>query len=146
MKLTSPVFENNQLIPQKYTCDGENVNPPLQISEVPEGVKSLALIVIDPDAPAGVFTHWVLWNINPQTSLIEENSLPEGAVEGLNSFKKHSYGGPCPPSGTHHYHFRLYALDKKLDLASSSEKTEVEKAICGCFSEWVEIIGLYQRQ
>lgn len=144
LKLSSPAFENKQLIPVKYTCDGEGINPPFQISGVPEETKSLALIVVDIDAPYGVFTHWVLWNINPQTSLIEENRVPEGSIQGTNSFEEQSYGAPCPPkNGYHHYHFRLYALDKKLDLDPSSEKRDVEKIMCGHFFDWVELIGLY---
>lgn len=145
MKLTSSAFENNQSIPSKYTCDGEDINPPLQISEVPEGAKSLVLIVDDPDAPMGTWVHWVVWNIDPSISLIEEDDVPEGGVEGLNDFGKNSYGGPCPPSGTHHYHFKLYALDKTLELDPSSKKEEVEKAMEGSILDWVELVGLYQR-
>lgn len=145
MKLTSPAFENNQSIPSKYTCDGEDINPPLQIDEVPEGTKSLVLIVDDPDAPLGTWEHWIVWNINPSTSLIEENKVPEGAVEGKNDFGKNSYGGPCPPTGTHHYHFKLYALDKILELDSSSKKDALEKAMAGHILDWVELIGLYKR-
>ena len=146
MKLTSPAFGNNQLIPKKYTCDGEDINPPLEISEVPEGAKSLVLIVDDPDAPMGTWDHWIVWNIDPATSLIEENSLPEGAVEGINSFGKQPYGGPCPPGGTHHYHFKLYALDTKLSLGASSKKRDVEKAMEGHILDWTDLVGLYQRQ
>ena len=145
MKLTSPAFENNQSIPSKYTCDGEDINPPLQIDEVPEEAKSLVLIVDDPDAPMGTWDHWVVWNIDPSTSLIKENKVPEGAVEGKNDFGKNSYGGPCPPAGAHHYHFKLYALDTKLELDSSSKKGEVEKSMEGHILDWVELIGLYQR-
>ena len=146
MKLTSPVFENNQLIPSKYACDGEDINPPLQISEVPEGAKSLVLIVDDPDAPMGTWDHWIVWNIDPDTGKIEEDSVPEGAVEGLNDFRKHSYGGPCPPSGTHRYFFKLYALDTQLELDDSSRKKDVERAMKGHILDTAELIGLYQRQ
>jgi len=146
MKLISPVFENNQFIPSKYTCDGEDINPPLQIREVPEGTKSLVLIVDDPDAPMGTWVHWVVWNIKPSTTLIEENNLPEGAIEGINSFGKRHYGGPCPPSGTHHYYFKLYALDKELELPLNSEKADVEKAMTGHILDSAELIGLYQRK
>ena len=145
MRLTSPAFENNQLIPSKYTCDGEDINPPLRIEGVPEETKSLVLIVDDPDAPLGTWDHWIVWNIDPSTSLIEENKVPEGAIEGKNDFGKNSYGGPCPPSGTHRYHFKLYALDKKLQLDSSSEREAVEKAMEGHILDWAELIGLYGR-
>lgn len=146
MKLTSPAFENNQSIPERYTCDGEDINPPLQMTEIPEGAKSLVLIVDDPDAPLGTWSHWIVWNIDPSTSLIEENSLPEGAVQGKNSFGKQSYGGPCPPIGTHRYFFKLYALDKMLELDSFSKKEEVEKSMEGHILDRVELVGLYQRQ
>ncbi len=146
MRLTSSAFENNQFIPAKYTCDGEDINPPLLISDVPEGTKSLVLIVDDPDAPMGTWDHWVVWNINPSTEKIEEGQTPEGAVEGMNDFQKHPYGGPCPPSGIHHYHFKLYALDKILDIDASSRKEDVEKAMEGSILAQSELIGLYQRQ
>jgi len=146
MKLTSPAFGNNQFIPSKYTCDGQDINPPLQISGVPEEAKSLVLIVDDPDAPGGTWDHWIVWNINPSISEIKENEVPEGAIEGLNDFEKHSYGGPCPPSGVHHYHFRLYALSKKLDLDPSSRKEDVKKAMEGFILDQTELVGLYQRK
>jgi len=145
MKLTSSAFENNQWIPSKYTCDGEDINPHLEIGEVPEGAKSLVLIVDDPDAPMGTWVHWVVWNIEPSISLIKEGSVPEGGMEGLNNFGKHSYGGPCPPSGMHHYHFKLYSLDTRLELSSSSKKEDIEKAMEGHILDWAELIGLYQR-
>jgi hypothetical protein len=143
MKLTSSAFEQGKAIPKKYTCDGEDINPPLKIENVPEEAKSLALIVDDPDAPRGVFAHWIVWNIDPKISQIEENSKP--GTEGVNDFGKNSYGGPCPPSGTHHYHFRIYALDTLLDLSSTSKKSDLEKAIEGHVLDWAELIGTYQR-
>jgi len=145
MKLTSPAFENNQSIPSKYTCDGEDINPPLQISGAPEGTKSLVLIVDDPDAPLGIWDHWLVWNISSSTPGIEENSLPEGSVQGMNSFGKQPYGGPCPPSGTHHYHFKLYALNTELSLDPSSKKEDLEEAMKGAILAQTELIGLYQR-
>ena len=145
MKISSPAFENNQFIPVKYTCDGEDINPPLQIENVPKEAKSLVLIVDDPDAPIGIWSHWVVFNIDPSVQFIEEDSSPEGAVEGLNDFKKHSYGGPCPPSGTHHYYFRLYALDTTLDLSSEATREDVLEAIKGHILASAELIGLYQR-
>lgn len=145
MKLESPAFAGNQSIPKKYTCDGKDINPPLKIEEVPTEAKSLVLIVDDPDAPFGTFTHWLVWNIDPKTTLIEENSVPEGAIQGLNDFGKNSYGGPCPPSGTHHYHFKLYAIDVLLDLPSSSKKSDLERAIKDHILDSAELIGTYQR-
>jgi Raf kinase inhibitor-like YbhB/YbcL family protein len=141
--ITSPAFENNKLIPKKYTCDGEDVNPPLNIKGIPEGTISLVLIVDDPDAPMGTWDHWIVWNI-PPVSKIDENSVP--GVEGLNDFRKHSYGGPCPPSGTHRYFFKVYALDTKLDLSSNSRKKDVEKAMKGHILAKGELVGLYSRR
>ncbi len=146
MKISSTVFDNNQFIPRKYTCDGDNINPPLLIHDVPQEAQSLVLIVDDPDAPMGTWTHWLLWNINPSTSLIEEGNIPQGAVEGLNDFGENSYGGPCPPTDTHRYHFKLYALDTILDIGPSSKKDDVEKAMVNHIIDWTELIGLYERQ
>jgi len=142
LTITSSVFKNKSVIPAKYTCDGEDVNPPLSVEGVPEGTESLVLIVDDPDAPMGTWDHWVVWDI-PPTKRIEENSVP--GTEGLNDFGKHSYGGPCPPSGTHRYFFKVYALDTKLDLPSNSRKRNVEKAMEGHILTKGEIIGLYSR-
>jgi len=141
--ITSPVFGNNGYIPAKYTCDGEDVNPPLKIEYVPGGTQSLVLIVDDPDAPAGTWSHWTVWNI-PPAEKIEENSVP--GVEGLNDFGRHSYGGPSPPSGTHRYFFKVYALDTKLDLDKNSRKNDVEEAMEGHVLAKGEIIGLYSRR
>ncbi len=146
LKISSSVFENNASIPVKYTCDGSNVNPPLSFENIPAGAKSLALIMDDPDAPMGTFVHWVLWNIDPQTKEIKENSVPKGAEQGINDFKKHDYGGPCPPSGTHRYFFKLYALDAAMSLPSSSKKADVEKAMKGHIIAEGQIMGLYKRK
>ncbi|MDI6778257.1 MAG: YbhB/YbcL family Raf kinase inhibitor-like protein [Patescibacteria group bacterium] len=147
MKITSPVFQNNESIPKKYSCDGENINPPLEIADVPESAKSLVLVVVDPDAPvAGGFAHWTLWNISSSTSQITENSVPERAIQGLTSSNSNGYVSPCPPSGTHRYFFKLYALDTNLDLPSSSKREDVEKAMEGHILDQAELIGLYQRQ
>jgi hypothetical protein len=145
MKLVSSVFENNGNIPAKYTCDGENINPPLEISGVPEGAKSLVLIVDDPDAPAGDWVHWTIWNITLDIKAISENSVPDGSVEGTTSFGKPGYGGPCPPSGTHHYQFKLYALDTLLTLESSAKKKDIERAMEGHILDKTILVGLYQR-
>lgn len=145
MKLTSPVFADNQTIPAKYTCDGENINPPLEISDVPENAKSLVLIMDDPDAPAGIWMHWIMWNLDPATKIIAENSVPAGAVEGLTSFGQPGYGGPCPPSGVHRYFFKMYALDTMLDLPSATDKAGLEKAMQGHILVKAQLIGLYSR-
>jgi len=146
MKILSPAFEANQTIPPKYTCDGENINPPLQIYDVPAGAKSLVLIFDDPDAPMGTWVHWTIWNIPPETKEIGKNSAPIGVVEGMTSFGKKGYGGPCPPSGTHRYFFKLYALDKALDLPPSAKASDIEKAMTGHILDKTELIGLYQRK
>jgi len=146
MKISSFAFENNSPIPSKYTCDGQDINPPLEIEDIPEEAQSLVLVVDDPDAPIGTFLHWLVFNINPDVSLIEENSLPSGAVQGRNGFGKESYGGPCPPFGEHRYFFKIYALDKKLDLLSGSRLKEVEGAIQDHILDQAQLIGLYQRK
>jgi len=141
--IISPAFENKKPIPRKYTCDGDDVNPTLNISGVPEATKSLVLIVDDPDAPMGTWDHWIVWNI-PPTNKIEENTVP--GVEGLNDSRKHSYSGPCPPSGTHRYFFKVYALDTKLNLAPNSRKKDIEKAMKGHILAQGELVGLYSRR
>ena len=138
LKLSSPVFEHNGTIPSKYTCDGVNVNPPVLIEHVPTGTKSLSLIVDDPDAPAGTWVHWVLWNIDPAIGEVKEDSVPKGVQQGMNDFRQHAYSGPCPPSGTHRYFFRLYALD--------TTKADLEKSMRGHIIEQAHIIGLYRRR
>jgi Raf kinase inhibitor-like YbhB/YbcL family protein len=143
LSVMSPTFENNQLIPAKYTCDGDDVNPPLTIEGVPEGTKTLALIVDDPDCPTGTWDHWIVWNIPATASKIAENTIPGN--EGMNDFRKRSYGGPCPPSGTHRYFFKVYALDVKLDLSPTSRKRDVEKAMQGHILAKGELVGLYSR-
>lgn len=144
MKIESSAFKHNEKIPAKYTCDGENISPPLAISEVPGNAKSLVLIVHDPDAPAGTWVHWNVWNIPPQTKEVREGGVPQG-IEGATSFNKPGYGGPCPPSGTHRYFFKLYALDTMLDLPSSAMKGEIEKSMTGHIIAYHEFIGLYER-
>jgi len=143
LKVTSPVFKNNEFIPVKYTCDGEDVNPPLRFEGIPEEAKCLVLIVDDPDAPMGTWVHWVVWNIPPTKGEIGEDSVP--GVEGLNDFRRHSYGGPCPPSGTHRYFFKVYALDTQLDFSTNSKKKDVEKAMEGHTLAKGETIGLHSR-
>lgn len=145
MKISSTAFEHNQRIPAKYTCDGEDVSPPLKISGVPENAKSLVLIVDDPDAPRGTYLHWTVWNIGPKTSEILENSAPTGAIEGTTDFGRTGYGGPCPPSGTHRYFFKLYALDAELALSSGAKLEDLEKEMAGHVIMQAELIGAYSR-
>ncbi len=145
VRISSPAFQNNQSIPPKHTCDGEDVNPQLVFGDFPAGVKSLALIVDDPDASAGDWVHWLVWNISPETAAIAENSVPEGAVEGTTVFGRPGWGGPCPPSGVHHYRFNLYALDMELNIPSSYLKTALEKAMAGHILDQAVLVGLYQR-
>ncbi len=145
-QISSPVFGHNQMIPSKYTCDGADVNPPLLIEGAPQGPKSFALVVDDPDAPAGTWVHWVLWNIDPKTAEIREGSVPAGASQGMNDFRKHDYGGPCPPSGTHRYFFKLYALDTTLDPGKGAAKASLERAMKGHVIAHAELIGLYKRK
>jgi Raf kinase inhibitor-like YbhB/YbcL family protein len=146
LKISSSAFAHNGSIPSKYTCDGADVSPPLAIESVPPEVKSLVLIVDDPDAPVGTWVHWVVWNISPATKEIKENSVPPGASQGMTDFRKQKYGGPCPPSGTHRYFFKLYALDSLLTLSSNSTKTTVEGAMKGHILAQTELIGLYSRK
>jgi hypothetical protein len=143
MQITSTAFEHNQEIPSKYTCDGENVNPPLDFIAVPNEAVRLALIVDDPDAAVGDWTHWLVWNLAPSTLGIEENSIP--GVEGITDFKNIAYGGPCPSQGKHRYFFKLYALDTKLDLAAGATKKDLEAAMNGHIIGKAELIGLYER-
>lgn len=145
MKLTSPAFTHNEVIPSKYTCDGENINPPFLIEGVPDGAKELVFILDDPDSQAGTWLHWTMWGISPDTKEIGEDSIPSGAKEGLSSFGHIGYGGPCPVSGTHRYSFRIYALDKVMDLQEGSALDELEKEINTSVIDRAEIIGLYGR-
>ena len=148
MKLTSNAFAHNEIIPSKYTCDGENINPALLIEGVPEGTKELMFIVDDPDAPTGTWIHWTMWNIPPDTKEIMEDSIPSGAKEGLTSFGSIGYGGPCPPAGTgtHRYSFRAYALDKILSLSEGASLDELENEISTSVIDRAEIIGLYTHE
>jgi Raf kinase inhibitor-like YbhB/YbcL family protein len=145
MSIESPAFNNNENIPAKYTCDAENINPELVFSGVPSDAVSLVLIVDDPDAPVGTWVHWTVWNIDPGTASIPENSVPAGSVEGNTDFGVPGYGGPCPPSGTHRYFFKLYALDVTLDLATTAKASDVEDAMQGHILGSAELIGLYSR-
>lgn len=145
MRLTSPAFGQNEPIPAIHTCDGDDVLPSLIISGVPEDAVSLALIVDDPDAPGGSWIHWVVWNLPASATQLSAADLPETAVQGPNDFGKSAYGGPCPPSGAHRYFFKLYALDRKLDLPAGTTATELETAMQPHLLDKAGLIGTYQR-
>ena len=144
--LTSPVFKHEEKIPSLYSCDDKDINPPLEISGVPENTASLVLIMDDPDAPMGTWDHWLLWNI-PVTEKIEEDCVPTSAMQGLNSWGRSDYGGPCPPptTGEHRYFFKLYALDTTLDLPEGTEKPAIETAMQGHILGETLLIGLYDK-
>lgn len=144
LTITSTVFANNSRMPVKYTCDGDDISPPLNIGGVPTNAKSLVLIMDDPDAPAGTWDHWIVFNIPPQTEVIGEGEEPMG-VKGENSWDRTGYGGPCPPSGTHRYFFKVYALDTQLNLSSGVRKNEIERAIEGHVLAFGELVGFYSR-
>lgn len=142
MKLNSSAFKHNEPIPRKHSCQGEDVSPELIIEDIPQGAESMALVVEDPDAPGRTFDHWVAYDM-PVTSKIEEGATP--GTQGVNSFSKRGYGGPCPPSGTHRYFFKVYALDKKLDLPAGLEKNDMQDAMRGHVIDQAELIGLYSK-
>lgn len=153
LTITSQAFSQNGSIPGRYTCDGEDTSPPLEWSGLPQGARSLVLIVDDPDAPDPkapkmTWVHWVLYNIPPSaTGLVEgikAKSLPEGTKEGLNDWKRTGYGGPCPPVGRHRYFHKLYALDIVLDDLGKPTKAQLEKAMAGHVIEQSELVGTYQ--
>lgn len=144
MKIGSPAFAENGKIPKQYTCDGQDVNPPLTIENPPANTVSFALIVDDPDAPAGTWVHWVVWNIDPATREIAGATVPKGAVQGINDFGKKAWGGPCPPGGTHRYFFKLYALNALLTLSPGSTKGELEKAMKDHILARAELVGKFR--
>lgn len=149
MKITSKAFGPNESIPSKYTCDGQNINPPLGIYGVPEKARSLALIMEDPDVPAqvredGMWNHWVVFNIPPDIQTVNEASEPDG-TPGKGTSGRTGYMGPCPPDRKHRYFFKLFALDAKLDIPPASTKTQVEAAMLGHIIEKAELIGTYVR-
>lgn len=144
MKLSSPAFKNGGKIPAEYTCDGDNVSPALTFSDPPEKTKSLAIIMDDPDAPLITFVHWLVWNIPPsKTGFSKGENIT--LSKGKNGFRKQTYGGPCPPFGTHRYFFKLYALDTMLNLEPGSKKKDLEKAMSGHIIEETQLIGKYSR-
>lgn len=151
MKIKSPSFGNGEYIPEKYTCDGENINPPLVFSNIPKKAKSLVLMVDSPEFPSRDphhgWIHWLVWNISPNTLSIEENTVPPGAHVSENDFLHHTYQGPCPPAvGVHRYQFKLYTLDTKLKLPPSSDTVSVIRAMKKRIIEHAILIGLCQRK
>ena len=151
MNIYSNVFKNNQMIPSKYTCKGENISPPLNWDSIPENTKSLVLIVDDPDAPMGTWIHWVLYNIPPTLNNLSENIeqnktyIDSGMIQGINSGKYIGYQGPCPPSGTHRYFFKIYALDIAIEPVEKMTKSQILKAMENHIIAHGELIGLYSK-
>jgi Raf kinase inhibitor-like YbhB/YbcL family protein len=143
LQVTSAAFNENGFIPSKYSCEKESINPPISIKNIPANSKSLALVVDDPDAPNGTVVHWVMWNIDPATTMINENSAP--GIQGKNQKGMNGYMGPCPPFGIHHYHFKIYALDTKLTLSDSAGKQGLEDAMKNHIVARGELIGLYKK-
>jgi Raf kinase inhibitor-like YbhB/YbcL family protein len=142
LTVKSPAFANNGSMPSEYTCEGKNINPELSINDIPTQAKSLALILDDPDAPNGTFDHWIMWDI-PVSGKIEQNSAP--GMQGKNGKNENKYTGPCPPSGTHHYHFKIFALNTKLNLASSTNKKGLLKAMDSHILASGELVGIYKK-
>jgi Raf kinase inhibitor-like YbhB/YbcL family protein len=146
MKITSSAFQEGGNIPDKFSKNGENINPALRIEGAPAEAKSLLLIMDDPDAPVGLFTHWLVWNLDPKTTEIAENSVPKGAVQGTNDYPNLGYGGPQPPSGTHRYYFKVFALDQTLDLKSGAKRAEVDAAMRGHVIAQGQLMGRYSHK
>ncbi|RLC65970.1 MAG: YbhB/YbcL family Raf kinase inhibitor-like protein [Chloroflexi bacterium] len=150
-ELTSPAFAHGEPIPSKYTCDGEDISPPLEWSGAPAGTQSFALIMDDPDAPVGTWIHWVLYNAPAETNALPEGvpadaELSDGSLHGKNSWRRTDYGGPCPPSGTHRYFFKLYALDTTLNLDAGATKKQLLQAMEGHILDQAELVGTYKRR
>jgi len=150
MELMSDVFAPDALIPVLYTCDGKDISPPLKWTNPPAEAKSFALVADDPDAPMGTWLHWLIWNIpagahSLAASQSTAKELPAGARQGTNDFHKIGYGGPCPPSGTHRYNFRLYALDRILDLPGGASRAQLEAAMKGHILAEARLVGKYRR-
>ncbi len=149
MKISSTAFQDQGVIPSLYTCEGKNINPPLDISDVPPQAKSLVLLIDDPDVPKtlrpdGNYDHWVLFNMPPTTHKIHENAIPPG-IQGKSTHGKNQYTGPCPPDREHRYFFKLYALDRMLDLPPGATKKEVEQAMEGHILAHSQLMGLYEK-
>ena len=150
-ELTSTAFANGDPIPMKYTCDDQDISPPLQWEDPPEGTRSFALICDDPDAPVGTWVHWVLYNLPASTlglpeAIPSDANLPDAGRHSQNSWGRPGYGGPCPPGGTHRYFFKLYALDSQLEVAAGASKEELLRAMEGHILASTETMGVYSRQ
>ncbi len=151
MELKSSAFGNGDMIPVKYTCDGEDISPPVSWKAIPAATKSLAIICDDPDAPVGTWVHWVCYDILPDVNQLAEKIAPTenmaiGGKQGINDFRKIGYNGPCPPGGTHRYYFKLYALDTVLNLAPGARKKELLDAMQGHIIDKAQLVGRYKRQ
>ncbi len=150
IKITSSAFKEGEMIPRKYTCDGDDISPPLEWSGIPNGTKGIAIISDDPDAPMGTWVHWVIFNIPPDMKGLSENipattTLENGAIQGITDFRRPGYGGPCPPSGTHRYYFKIYALDSMLKLKPQATKKDLLKAMEGHILAEGQLMGRYKR-
>jgi len=150
ISVSAEAFKEGNLIPEEYTCDGDDISPLLSWKGVPANAKSIALIMDDPDAPMGTFVHWVLFNIPANTQKLqkgipEDKTLADGSRQGTNDFRSIGYGGPCPPGGTHRYYFKIYALDTMLNLPAGATKADVEKAMKGHILAQGELMGRYKR-
>jgi Raf kinase inhibitor-like YbhB/YbcL family protein len=143
MRITSPAFRHEEYIPRQYSREAEDKSPPLRIEGVPANTQSLVLIMDDPDAPRGTFTHWILFDLDPKVEEIGEDHAPRNARQGANDWGEAEYGGPKPPSGEHRYFFRLYALDEKIDLPRGASRREVESAMRDHVIETAELMGRY---
>lgn len=146
MKITSSAFQEGGTIPEKFSKNGQNVSPALRIEGAPAETKTLAIIVDDPDAPVGLFTHWLVWNIDPKTTEVAEGSAPSGAIQGKNDFGDVGYGGPQPPSGTHRYFFKVFALDRVLDLKSGAKRKDVDAAMKGHIIAQGSLMAKYSKK
>ncbi len=149
--VTSPAFKEGGMLPAKYTCDGQDISPPLKWQQAPQDVKSFALISDDPDASLGTWVHWVMWNIPAEANGLPENvppkkELPDGSKQGISDFRQHGYNGPCPPGGTHRYYFKIYALDQMLNLPAASTKQDLLEAMKGHILAEGQLMGKYRRQ
>jgi Raf kinase inhibitor-like YbhB/YbcL family protein len=145
MRISSTEFSGGKPIPSKYSCEGNDVSPPVAFTGIPSGTKTLALVADDPDAPAGLWVHWVVWNIPPETPELKEGAVPPG-MQGRNGWGKNAYGGPCPPSGMHRYFFTLYALDKALDLPASTDAAGLREAMKGHVLSEAKLLGTYSKK
>lgn len=146
MNISSPAFQEGEAIPTQYSRNGDDKSPPLAFRDVPANAQSLALIVDDPDAPKGTFTHWTVFDIDPKTEEVGENQVPANAREGANDWKQPAYGGPQPPSGEHRYFFKLFALDTKLNLPRGARRREIQQAMEGHIIEQAQLIGRFSAE